>query len=105
METTIEKMKRFADFLEMQHRESDAVIDPVFDKLFDRERRPLIEQRDEMRVELDQFERQYGLGSSEFYEKFESGEMGDDMDFFEWSGTWCVYQTVLKSLKMLDPVE
>ncbi len=104
METTIEKSRRLTHFLATHHRESDAIIDSILDKLIDRERQALVKQRNEIHAELDQFERQYGLESSEFYEKFERGEMGDDMDFFDWSGTWRVYQTVLKSLQSLDPI-
>jgi len=102
METTIDKARRLTHFLETHRRESDAVIDPVLDKLLDRERQVIIKQRNEVRADLDQFERQYGLESSEFHERFESGEMGDDMDFFDWSGTWRVYQSILKSLKTFD---
>lgn len=103
METTIDKVERFAHFLKVHRRESDAVIDPVLDKLLDRERQALIKQRDELRAELDQFESQYALESSEFHEKFKRGEMGDDMDFFDWSATWDIYQEILKSLEALEP--
>lgn len=103
METTIERSRRFTNFLETQHRYADAIIDPVFDKLFNRERQTLLEQRSELRASLNKFERQYALESSEFYDKFESGEIGDDMDFFEWYGTWRMYQNTLKSLRTLDP--
>lgn len=102
METTIDKAERLTHFLKVHRRESDAVIDPVLDKLLDRERQALIKQRDEIRAELDQFESQYGLESSEFHEKFMRGEMGDDMDFFDWSATWHMYQSTLTSLKALD---
>jgi hypothetical protein len=67
METTIDKAERLTRFLKVHRRESDAVIDPVLDKLLDRERQALSKQRDELRVELDQFESQYGLKSPEFY--------------------------------------
>ncbi len=103
METTIERAERFTYFLKTQHREFDAIIDPVLDKLFDRERQTLLQQRIELRTELDQFEHQYALESSEFYEKFENGEIGDDMDFFDWYGAWSMYQTTLEYLKVLDP--
>lgn len=103
METTIDKAKRFTHFLEVQHRKSDAIIDPVLDKLLDRERQSLLKQRDDLRAELDQFESQYALESSEFHKKFKRGEMGDGMDFFEWYGAWRMYQNTLKSLKTLDP--
>jgi hypothetical protein len=102
METTADKVERFARFLKIHHRESDAVIDPVLDKLLDRERQSLLKQRDELCAELDYFERQYALKSSEFYEKFQRGEMGDDVDFVEWYGAWRMYQNTLESLKTLD---
>ncbi len=102
METTIDKAERFAYYLKTHRRQSDALIDTVLDKLLDRERQSLLKQRAELRAELDQFESQYALKSSELYEKFQRGEMGDDMDFVDWSAVWRVYQTILKSLETLD---
>lgn len=75
MDTTIDKAERLTHYLKAQHRKSDAVIDPVLDKLLDQERQSLLKQRAELRSELDQFERQYGLDSPEFCAKFERGEM------------------------------
>jgi len=37
--------------------------------------------------ELQKFEARYGMKSDEFYRRFEAGELGDAMDFFEWAGT------------------
>jgi hypothetical protein len=34
---------------------------------------------------LRMFEAQYQMSSEEFYPRFRSGELGDAMDFFEWS--------------------
>lgn len=34
--------------------------------------------------EIQKFESTYKLSSKEFYEKFESGELGDDEDHFAW---------------------
>ena len=34
--------------------------------------------------EMRYFEKKYGIKTEEFYEKFVSGALGDDMDFFEW---------------------
>jgi hypothetical protein len=58
--------------------------------------------RDELKAELEDFEQQYGIASSEFYLKFERGEMGDDLDFVDWSGAWRVYQAVQDSLTILE---
>jgi hypothetical protein len=34
---------------------------------------------------LKNFETKYKMSSSEFYQKFQAGKLGDDIDFFEWS--------------------
>jgi hypothetical protein len=34
--------------------------------------------------EIEDMERKYGMTSSEFLDKFESGVLGDDQDYFVW---------------------
>ncbi len=63
----------------------------------------MLNRRNELRNELDQFEAQFGIESSDFYGKFERREMGDDMDCFDWSATWRMYQSTLDSLETLEP--
>ncbi len=36
--------------------------------------------------DIRSFEAQYKMESDSFYRRFESGELGDDADLFEWSG-------------------
>ncbi|MFQ6072505.1 MAG: hypothetical protein ACE5KT_07385 [Methanosarcinales archaeon] len=36
--------------------------------------------------EILDFEKKYNISSEEFLKKFESGELGDAQDFFEWWG-------------------
>jgi hypothetical protein len=36
--------------------------------------------------DLRDFEKSFGMDSADFYARFEAGELGDDTDFFEWSG-------------------
>jgi hypothetical protein len=38
--------------------------------------------------DLREFEERGQLGSAEFYQRLESGELGDNMDYFEWAGLW-----------------
>lgn len=45
---------------------------------------------EKFREKLEEFEDKYDMTSKEFIEKFESGEIGDDQDFFEW---YAVYQS------------
>lgn len=102
MMTTIEKAEKLVYYLRLHRREADPVIGNVLDKLLDRERQVLLEQRDELSSELVQFERQYALNSDEFYDKFEQGNMGDEIDFVDWAGAWRIYQTVLQSLAAIQ---
>jgi hypothetical protein len=35
---------------------------------------------------LQAFEKQYGLTSEEFAQRFETGEIGESLDYIEWAG-------------------
>jgi hypothetical protein len=39
----------------------------------------------ELEVLLERFENQYQMDSRSFYQKFQSGAIGDSADFFEWN--------------------
>lgn len=46
-------------------------------------------------TEIKEFEEKYHLKSTEFMQKFETGDLGDSQNFFEWWG-------LLTGLKKLD---
>jgi len=48
----------------------------------------LTSQQARLEQQLAEFERRYSISSKEFHEKFERGELGDAMDFVEWSATY-----------------
>lgn len=52
--------------------------------------------------DLAQFEQQHGMSSHEFYRRFESGDLGDDMDYFEWSGLWELRQRLASQIQHLE---
>lgn len=62
------------------------------------DRRRLAEYERELKV----FEERYGMDSATMDEKFESGELGDDMDFFEWTGLYAVYRSLFKKTQKLE---
>ncbi len=43
------------------------------------------EQILDLENKLKCYETQYQMSSQDFYQKFHTGELGDDIDFFEWS--------------------
>ncbi len=56
----------------------------------------------EYEKDLHTFEIQYGMDSATMDEKFESGELGDAMDFFEWSGLFAVYKSLRRKIQRLE---
>jgi pyruvate-formate lyase-activating enzyme len=59
------------------------------------------EEIQEIAIDLQTFEQQYKLSSAQFYQQFKSGELGDAIDFVEWSAfyqMWCSLQERLNIL-------
>ena len=52
--------------------------------------------------DLREFEKRYGMDSATFYRQFEAGELGDAMDFFEWSGLYELRQDLLDKIGHLE---
>ena len=52
--------------------------------------------------DLHEFEQRYGMESSSFYQRFEAGELGDAMDFFEWAGLYELRQDILEKIHRLE---
>jgi hypothetical protein len=44
-----------------------------------------------LKSRVEDFEKRFNMKSEEFLEKFESGELGDDEEFFLW---WCFLQAL-----------
>lgn len=42
---------------------------------------------------LKQFEETYRMPSAQFYQKFQAGELGDSIDFFEWNTYYEMYNS------------
>ena len=51
---------------------------------------------------LRQFEQRYGMESPTFYRRFEAGELGDSMDFFEWAGLYELRQDLVEKVQRLE---
>ena len=47
------------------------------------------------------FEKKYGMKTEEFYKKFVGGELGDDMDFFEWKASSEIYNELRNEKRAL----
>lgn len=47
------------------------------------------------------FEKKYGMKTEEFYKKFVRGDLGDDMDFFEWKASWEIFSELTTEKRAL----
>jgi hypothetical protein len=54
----------------------------------------------ELAHELQEYERKYEMSSSEFFERFRRGELGDDMDWIEWAGVYQLFQRLKRRVEL-----
>lgn len=52
--------------------------------------------------EMQNFESKHRLSSKEFYKKFESGELGDDEDYFAWWSAIHAYESIQARMETLQ---
>ena len=68
------------------------VVDQTVSKLIALEVSQCRAELQRLITRLTVYEQQYGMASGDFYQRFRSGELGDEMDFVEWSVFWDMRQ-------------
>ncbi len=79
-----------------------AIIDSTLSKLINIQIARYQTNIKQINTELEEFENKFNMSSEECYKRFESGELGDGGDIFEWIG---LYENILlykKRIKMLE---
>lgn len=96
---TLDKLKS----LERLYRQGfrSEVIDRAIDKLLATEIERAHAERRDLEARLADYEKRYHMSSEEFYRRFRAGELGDGMDFVEWSVFYEMHQAILERLKVL----
>jgi hypothetical protein len=51
-----------------------------------------------LKKKLAAFEEKYGMNTEAFVQRFQEGNMGDEMDFFEWSTLADIYADISRIL-------
>ena len=62
-------------------------------------------QLSQLRMDLAQFEQEYGLESAEFFRRYSSGETDDRMDYVEWASLFQMAQNLGKRIALLTAEE
>lgn len=86
MNQTLAKIKRLEKLVQ-EFPINDTVLDLTLDKILEREINKLEMKIADFSNQIRQWEETYQINSTSFIEKFESGQMGDNMDFVEWAST------------------
>lgn len=79
--------------------EVNRLLDKVIDFLVADDQKKLARFRDQLAV----FEKQYGMTTEEFQSRFDSGELGDAPQWFDWDGYAVLTTSMEKKLSVLGP--
>ncbi len=74
----------------------------VLDKVLDGALSQYHLRLDRYNRELHEFEARFEIDSETFYQDFQNGQRGDDMDFFEWAGLYELRQDLLQKIQRLE---
>jgi hypothetical protein len=100
--STLEKIRRLEQYLSVSSSAIDPVLDMTVDKLLLREIAHTKKLKERLQKELLEFERKHKMESVKFYKRFNSGELGDYMDFIEWAATVEMLENADKRLEVLN---
>ena len=84
-----------------QKGQASALMERTLDKLLAHEAEVCREQLNQLRADLAEFEQQYGLGSAEFYARFQAGQTDDRMDYVEWASLVQMIRNLEERLRVL----
>ena len=59
-------------------------------------------QLDDIQRVMADYEKQYGMKSTEFFAKFNSGKTDDRMDYVEWAGLFQMTENLFKQIALLN---
>jgi len=79
------------------------VIERTVEKMVAFERDLARQEADEIDAKLRAYEQQHQMNSEDFYHRFRAGELGDDMDWVEWSVFYEMRAGVQQRLTLLEP--
>jgi len=100
--TTLEKVQRLEQYLLVNNSSIDPVLDLSLNKLLAREFTRTQELKKHLSNQLKTFEENYSIKSTDFYNRYERGEMGDELDFVEWAATVEMLTNLDKRLTLLQ---
>lgn len=97
---TAERLHTLAE-LYKQGQVSD-LMDRTLEKLLHHEAEQSQALLSQLKADLAEFEQTYHLSSTEFYQQFQAGQLGDDLDYVEWASLVQMADNLEKRLHLLS---
>lgn len=88
-----------------EKKQVDNLTAQTLNKLVDMETSRLRMQLEDIQRVIADYEKQYEMKSSEFFVKFDAGQLGDSMDFVEWSSLIQMAEHLRQKLDTLSAEE
>jgi hypothetical protein len=96
---TAERLHALAE-LYQQGQVSD-LMERTLEKLLRHEAKQCQAQLSQLQADMAEFEKKYHLSSTTFYQQFQAGQTGDDMDYVEWASLVQMADNLKKRLRLL----
>jgi hypothetical protein len=81
---------------------AEGLADQALTKIIQIEIDRLKQEQQRLKIELTKFESTYQMTSEACQQKFEAGELGDAVEFFEWTSVYSIYQRNEHMLRSLE---
>lgn len=78
----------------------DWLIDKTLSKLIQYKTNKMERELQELEDSMKKFESKYNMDPETFCKKFEEGELGDEMDFFEWYALCDMHKRIMQRLNI-----
>ncbi len=95
----ISKIKILKELVELD--KDDEIVSKTIDKLMEYKIEQLKKDLKEIKSKLCIFEKKYKMSSKNFIKKFESGKLGDDVNFIQWSSLYDMYVRIESRLNSI----
>lgn len=103
MQQTLAKVKNIEKFI--QKYGEDVVISQTIVKMLEYKIQKYDEDIKRLNKELKRFERKYKKKSSVFFDEFDKGRLGDDMDYIEWASLYQMRNRLAEKKAELEEIK
>jgi len=86
----------------VEKNKNDKIVEGTINKIIQFKINKYKKELKTLENDLKVFEKKYKMETKKFFEDFEKGELGDSIDFVEWSSLYKIYQRITERLNILE---